>query len=199
MFEGCDRTGKSTQIKLLSETLNKNGNETSVIAFPDRSTATGKLLDSYLKSHTSLDDRAVHLLFSANRWEVAPSILSSLARGTTVIADRYAYSGVAFSAAKSLEIKWCQQCDVGLPKPDLVLYMSAPQEVLASRGGFGMERYESSEFQERVCKNYDLLRDASWVQVDCSRSVEDVHREIESVVLSTMSKELANVETLWTE
>jgi thymidylate kinase len=35
----------------------------------DRSTAIGQILDSYLRSSVDLDDRATHLLFSANRWE----------------------------------------------------------------------------------------------------------------------------------
>lgn len=37
--------------------------------FPDRQTGTGRMIDSYLKSKTELDDAAVHLLFCANRWE----------------------------------------------------------------------------------------------------------------------------------
>ena len=37
--------------------------------FPDRSTQIGSMIDAYLRSSIELDDRAVHLLFSANRWE----------------------------------------------------------------------------------------------------------------------------------
>ena len=37
--------------------------------FPDRTSPTGKMVDSYLRSQSELDDAAVHLLFSANRWE----------------------------------------------------------------------------------------------------------------------------------
>jgi dTMP kinase len=29
------------------------------------------MIDSYLKSTSELDDHAIHLLFSANRWEMA--------------------------------------------------------------------------------------------------------------------------------
>lgn len=47
-----------------------------------------------------LPDEAIHLLFSANRWERAKNIIQSLENGITVIVDRYCYSGVAFSAAK---------------------------------------------------------------------------------------------------
>lgn len=37
----------------------------------DRSTPIGKLIDSYLRSEIEVDDHAIHLLFSANRWELA--------------------------------------------------------------------------------------------------------------------------------
>lgn len=47
-----------------------------------------------------LPDEAIHLLFSANRWEKANSLLKMLEHGTTVVVDRYCFSGVAFSAAK---------------------------------------------------------------------------------------------------
>jgi hypothetical protein len=35
----------------------------------DRSTQVGKMIDQYLSSKMDLDDRVIHLLFSANRWE----------------------------------------------------------------------------------------------------------------------------------
>jgi dTMP kinase len=38
--------------------------------FPDRTTAIGVLIDQYLAKTIDLDDKAVHLLFSANRWEL---------------------------------------------------------------------------------------------------------------------------------
>ena len=41
----------------------------------DRTTAIGKMIDAYLRSESELDDHAIHLLFSANRWELA-SVLS---------------------------------------------------------------------------------------------------------------------------
>lgn len=36
---------------------------------PDRTTAIGKMIDAYLQSKAEMDDRAIHLLFAANRWE----------------------------------------------------------------------------------------------------------------------------------
>ena len=61
-----------------------------------------------------------------SRWESTGDIEAKLRGGTSLICDRYAYSGVAFSAAKGLDLDWCRSCDVGLPAPDMVLYFDMP-------------------------------------------------------------------------
>ena len=63
---------------------------------------------------------------------------------------RYSYSGIAYSAAKGLDLDWCKGCDRGLPTPDLVFYFSLHPQIAAGRGEYGAERYENVEFQERV-------------------------------------------------
>ena len=65
-----------------------------------------------------------------------------------VLVCRYAYSGVAFSAAKDgLTLEWCKQPDRGLPKPDLVCFLDVSPEEAEKRGGYGKERYEQADFQ----------------------------------------------------
>ena len=54
-----------------------------LVLHPDRTTPIGKMIDSYLRSQSDLDDRAIHLLFSANRWELA--CVSSIAGISTFI------------------------------------------------------------------------------------------------------------------
>ena len=46
--------------------------------------------------------------------------------------DRYAYSGVAFSSAKGLDVHWCKSCDIGLPAPDCIIYLDIPVEDAAT-------------------------------------------------------------------
>ena len=41
-------------------------------------------------------------------------MLRYLNKGHHIILDRYAHSGVAYSAAKGLNIDWCKNCDRGL-------------------------------------------------------------------------------------
>ena len=140
VFEGVDRCGKTTQVSLLvKHLLQVIGIAAVSMRFPDRTTPSGLLINQYLQSKSDLDDRAIHLLFSANRWEVAPNLRKHLLDGTTVVCDRYAYSGVAFSSSKpnlSNELKWCQSCDVGLPAPDAVIFLDISQEQAEKRGGY---------------------------------------------------------------
>lgn len=142
VLEGVDRCGKTTQTGLLMKRFLAAGIAACTMRFPDRSTATGKIIDSYLKESSTISDQAIHLLFSANRWEAVSTLTSHLNQGTTVICDRYAYSGVAFSSAKVdangksiLSREWCQSPDVGLPAPDCVLFLDLTQEQAEKRGG----------------------------------------------------------------
>jgi len=200
VFEGCDRSGKTTQVKRLVETLNKTGCTTEMMRFPDRSTGIGSVINSYLTCSEELDDRAIHLLFSANRWEKEKQIQRSLAAGTNIIIDRYAYSGVAFSAAKpGLSLNWCKQPDVGLPRPDLVVFMDVTEEVAKQRGGFGEERYEVAEFQRRVRQNYKQLKDDTWVEVCADGSLEEVESKLLDIVNKELARERGGVSKLWQE
>ena len=70
VFEGCDRSGKTTACKRLVDYFNSNQNRSAkFMRFPDRSTEVGQAIDGYLKEERELDDHVIHLLFSANRWE----------------------------------------------------------------------------------------------------------------------------------
>ena len=143
MLEGVDRCGKTTQCGLLLDQLLAQGIPAVAKRFPDRTTSVGNMINQYLTGNTDLDDRAIHLLFSANRWEGASQLEHHLIhKGETVICDRYAYSGVAFSSAKPrdgkggpLSLEWCQHPDVGLPAPDAVIFLDLSQEEAEQRGG----------------------------------------------------------------
>ncbi|CAH1781094.1 unnamed protein product [Owenia fusiformis] len=187
VFEGCDRCGKTTQCKKLVDALNRDGGKAEFMRFPERSTAIGQTISGYLEKKSELEDHAVHLLFSANRWELVPKMLRLLNSGTTLIVDRYAYSGVAFTGAKpGFDLQWCKQPDVGLPKPDQVLYLTLSPEEASKRAAFGTERYENTEFQERVAKNFEILKEHDWKIVNAGKSIEDLHGEIKSIVTQTV-------------
>ncbi|XP_045651800.1 thymidylate kinase [Ursus americanus] len=185
VLEGVDRAGKSTQSRKLVAALCAAGHRAELLRFPERSTEIGKLLSSYLEKKSEVEDHSVHLLFSANRWEQVPLIKKKLSQGITLVVDRYAFSGVAFTSAKeNFSLDWCKQPDVGLPKPDLVVFLQLRLVEAARRGEFGRERYENGNFQERALHRFhQLMADETlnWKMVDASKSIEDVHKEIHTL------------------
>lgn len=141
VFEGLDRCGKSTQSNLLREHL-----KADFMCYPKREGTTGQLLDSFLKNKSDMCNESVHLLFAMNRWEYNNQLIDKLNQGVNIVCDRYAYSGVAYSAAKGLDFEWCLGADRGMLRPDFVFYMDVKAEETAKREGFGDERFEKQDF-----------------------------------------------------
>ncbi|CAB1323764.1 unnamed protein product [Coregonus sp. 'balchen'] len=144
VLEGVDKAGKTTQCNKLVQTLQDSGRPAEMMRFPERTTKIGQLINSYLENKSNLEDHTVHLLFSANRWELVPLMKEKLKQGISLVVDRYAFSGVAFTSAKPLN----------------------PSEA-AQRGQFGTERYETSVFQKAVQQTViDAARNIEDVHTD---------------------------------
>jgi len=131
----------------------------------------------------------------------SPTIEKLLTAGTTVICDRYAFSGVAFSASKVtplgkavLPFEWCRSPDIGLPAPDLVIFLDITPEVAKERGGYGQERYEKEEMQLRVRKFFHQIgseviekrertnEGTRWVLIDAGRTRDEVTEDVWKLV-----------------
>lgn len=202
LLEGGDRCGKSSQAAMISKYLSEGveGAATSsneLIRFPNRESSIGQLINSYLQSTSDLSDQAIHLLFSANRWESSSELQAKLESGCSLICDRYAYSGVAFTSAKGLDMDWCKMCDNGLPAPDCIIYLDITPEEAAKRGNYGAERYENIDFQAQVRAKFMDMKKADdlsptptprWRVLDACKSMEDIHQEIIQIVEETRSE-----------
>ncbi|KAI4483323.1 hypothetical protein M0804_008378 [Polistes exclamans] len=186
VLEGCDKVGKSTQAKLLVEALNNLGIPAIGRSFPDRTTEIGELLDKYLRKEIEFPSEAAHLLFSANRWECKQNILKTLMEGTTLVLDRYAFSGAAYtSAATGKSLAWCQEADRGLPSPDLVTCFKTNDRIqnLSTWDG---ERYDNMAFQEKVSYNFDRLNDGTWKIINSKQDIYTIHKELLRIALDTI-------------
>lgn len=189
VLEGCDRSGKSTQCAKLVEALNSLKIPAKKISFPDRSTPIGSIINDYLLRKIDLPDQSIHLLFSANRWELEPEIRKQIQSGVTLIVDRYSYSGIVFTSAKQcIDFQWCCGPENGLPKPDLVMFLKLSTQEMVKRAGFGDERYENVEFQNKVDENYDKFKIDNFVHVDAAKEVSDLTNDLLEQVLKTIDQ-----------
>ncbi|KAI3475834.1 hypothetical protein L1887_62734 [Cichorium endivia] len=158
VVEGLDRAGKSTQVERLAQHLNAKP-----IKFPERTTAIGQMINSYLAQTSDLDDQAIHLLFSANRWECVAAIHKTLDAGESIVCDRYA-----------------------LFRHRLLGLQGAL--TAAARGGYGEERYEKLEFQAKVREAFGRVAQdvkahgGRWVTIDAGKTLDQVTDDIQKAV-----------------
>jgi dTMP kinase len=125
-------------------------------------------------------------------------LLRLLQSGTTLIVDRYSYSGVAFTAAKGLDFDWCCAPEKGLPEPDAVLFLDMTIEEAKLRGDYGAERYEREEFQLKVREMYKRLAGPTWTTINAARSMDAVHEDMKRAAMEII-KGVGDkpIKTLW--
>lgn len=85
-----------------------------------------------------------------------------------------------------MNLEWCRRPDVGLPRPDLCLFLDISAEAAAKRGGFGTEKYERKEMQDRVRELFESLMQKKegedFVRIEAGASVDEVQAQIRARV-----------------
>ena len=95
-LEGGDGAGKSTQAQMLVARLRREGRQATLVHEPG-TTTLGDHLRAYLKSDRRICPQAELLLFEAARAQLVEEIIRpSLEKGTSVVADRFAASSIAY-------------------------------------------------------------------------------------------------------
>lgn len=82
---------------------------------------------------------------------------------------------------------------------DLVCFLDVSPEEAAKRGGFGKERYETTEFQAKVRENYNALMEDNWTIINTDgKTLDQVFLEIKDSVSAVIEKtNKGAVEELW--
>jgi dTMP kinase len=91
-----------------------------------------------------------------------------------------------------------------LPLPDLVIYLTVPPDVAASRAAYGVERYETLDIQTRVREQFALVEqevkrkhgEKRWISIVASGTIEDVEKEVWSAV-NEQRAPLDDLRKLW--
>ena len=187
-FEGIDRSGKTTQARMLCEAL---GDEALPVREPG-GTSVGERVRELLKDpavDVGADTEA--LLFAAARAElVARVIRPALEAGRVVVSDRFLDSSLAYQGhARGLgveEVERINRFATGGLEPDLTLLLWIEPEVAAARAG-DADRFEGEgrELQLAVFRAYEELAAADparWRRIDADRPPERVHADVLAAV-----------------
>ena len=97
-FEGCEGSGKSTQLRLLSEYLDKLGVDYILTREPGGSEIAEQIRNIILNGkNTAMCDECEALLYAAARVQhLKEKIAPALDKGKLVICDRYVDSSLAY-------------------------------------------------------------------------------------------------------
>jgi dTMP kinase len=181
VFEGIDKAGKTTQAKLLEKKL---GSKCVRIDFPDYSTPIGREIRQFLDGKRDYPDEVKMMLLSANRWEKKIKIEKIVAKGTTIIMNRYYQSNLVYGISKGLKLDWLLSLDEGMPGADLVIVIDIKPKTLARRSKNVVDTFEKDlGLIRRVKKNYRILgKRFKWRIVEGENSVEEVHSQVLKIV-----------------
>lgn len=190
VLEGLDGSGKTSQVKKLSEKFQQEGYKTWVTCEPTTS-PIGKVIRDILTGKTKADPRVVSSLFATDRLNhilEEQGILAHLEAGEVVISDRYYFSSYAYhSVEQELEkiiAENAQNASLLAPTATLFLEIS-PQKAMERIDVRNEEKelYENLERLTAIDENYKkafaLLKEKETVcTVDATLKEEDVTEQL---------------------
>jgi dTMP kinase len=204
-FEGIDGSGKSTQLRLLSNFLGASGCDVLLTREPGGTTLGKRLREALLDAQETVDPLTELLVFAADRSQHVRRLLRpALAAGRIVISDRYADATVAYQGAgrgfsPELISEIVQLATEGLV-PDLTMLFDVSVDESINRttrrtsgktttGKTSRDRLdiEGADFYERVRNAYLEIaqREPQRVKViDTSGPVERTHAQVKEIVVS---------------
>lgn len=190
-FEGIDGSGKSTQCKLLADSLRAKGKTVLLTREPGGTPAAEQIRALLVSGTHELQPETETLLHSAARAEhVAQVIKPTLARGEVVISDRFldstlVYQGKVMGVDESFIISLHQAASGGLlPQRTFLLDIDEKTSYARAKSTAGAEdRYENFglEFQRKLRAGFLSVAQESKgriVVIPANAGIEAVHARV---------------------
>ena len=211
VFEGTDGSGKATQARLLCQRLEREGIPYQEIDFPRYGKPSAAMVQEYLdgnlgKKPGDVNAYAASLFFSMDRYASYKQDWGDFYEaGGLIVADRYTTSNAVHPASKLPEsertvyLDWLFDLEyrlLGLPKPDLVIYLDMPTEITEQMmrrreqtTGTHADIHEQDEAYLKNCRANakEIVKACGWSVVDCAedekpRTPEDIHAQVYQLV-----------------
>ncbi len=192
VLEGPDKSGKSTQARLLAEALRARGRTVLHTREPGGTSVAEGVRAVLLNPQLAIDPVAELFLYEASRAQhVAEKIRPALARGEIVLCERFTMSSDVYQGlARGLGLKTTGALNAaatGGLKPDLTIVLDMPIEHFDTRDKHReLDRLEREHvsFRAAVRKGYRRLAKTQreTVLLDGTKTAEGIHRTILSEV-----------------
>ena len=190
-YEGCEGSGKSTQVAMFREYLEKNGIDYVFTREPGGTEIAEKIRGIILDvKNAEMTDECEALLYSAARAQhIKEKIIPALNEGKLVLCDRYIDSSYAYQAyARGLGIDFIKKInsyavDNCMPDYTVFLNISSTDAFLRKGGQDKDDRLEQVglEFHKKVFDGYKKVIDAEpdrFLIIDCMGTKYNTHNNI---------------------
>lgn len=197
-FEGIDGSGKSTQLRMLADTLRERGVDILVTREPGGTPLGRRLREAFLETEETVAPMAELLSFAADRAQHVEFLIKpSIADGRVVISDRYADATFAYQGAgrgfTEQQVNSVIELATGGLKPDLTLFFDITVEEAIRRMNIRDEAdakrnrmdEETAEFYGRVRESYLGIASREperFKIIEAGRSVEAIHADVVEMV-----------------
>lgn len=194
-IEGIDGTGKTTQVQLLKEWLERQGKEAIVLKEPTQG-RYGKEIYALAAAHDLKDPMRELELFMLDRKEdVRDNILPALNAGKIVIMDRYYQSNMAYQGARGLEVQRIKEENERFsPVPDLIIILDIDPEASMHRVRTRKNTVDHFENEAYLRKVRDIFmqigKQPNAVVINSDAPIEEVHERIVRAVKEKMPEAL---------
>jgi dTMP kinase len=191
-LDGIDGAGKSSQVALLCDHLEANGERVLRVRDPGGTIAGEAIRSLLLDSDLALHRRCEALLFLAARSQLVEAVIRpALAAGTIVVSDRFLLANVVYQSIGSdlqPEELWRvgEWANGGL-RPDLTMLLDMPAEAAMARLDRPKDRMEARgiEYMEAVRRAFlvQLPRAAqSTAIIQADRAIEEIQLDVVAAV-----------------
>ena len=189
-LEGGEGSGKSTQLKLLEDYLDKGGYDVIYTREPGGTPISEEIRKILLGGkNVEMSDETEALLFAAARAQhIKEKILPAIAEGKTVVCDRYVHSSLVYQGyARGLGefVEKVNSYALENCMPVVTIFLDiTPERAFARKGGADADdRLEQSgiDFHRRVYDGYVRMAEKfpdHFVRVNADRGIDEVFAEI---------------------
>jgi len=212
VMEAGDGSGKATQTEALYEHLVRDGRRVRRISFPDYEEESSAPVRMYLRGDFGSRAEDVNA-FAASTFYAVDRYASFRRKwqkdyeaGDIILADRYTTSNMVHQAVKLgsgrqefLDWLWdFEFCKLGLPVPDLVLFLDMDPRVadrlIEARAGVREKDIHEKDraYLHRCHEAYlELAEQYRWRRIRCSeagkpRGIEEIHGEVYLAVMELL-------------
>ena len=182
---GINNIGKTTQVRLLKENLEKMGNKVTIIKYPVYELLpTGPRINSYLRQGNpeNLSVKMAQELFAINRKDSEDKLVEFLWENDYVILEDYTGTGIAWGMGSGVAKDYLLEINSRLLKEDISILMDGKRFL---EGKEENHKHENNfELTDKVRQiHLELAGQFNWKIVNANRSIEEVNKDIIELIL----------------